>query len=444
MRARSEPKVIKSKSSKGYTKISYIADFNQFGLSGLDDDHIEIMRKRCIDLAACNPCLTVRFNGTKYRYSTFNSYCRLYIDDIVYEASDRWRIGVGSSSGSLKQISFVNSVETKDGGTHVDAVLSQIIAEVRKKLKKKHKVDLKPAEIKNHIFVFVSADIVNSSFSSQTKEKLITDPRDFGSKHTLSDKFLKSVCESEMIQNILDWAIQKKDADERKELRKLNKKLGKEKVQNLIDAKGKDRESCTLALFEGKSALAAFRKFRNPMIQGSFPLRGKFLNIADMPSSKIIKNKEVLSLLKATGLRLGEDAENLRYGKILIYSDADPDGDSIAGLLTNFFGRFWPDLLKDNKLFRVMTPLVVVKKKDKKLLFYTDEEFVEWKSAEDNIKSWDISYKKGLASLADEEYEEIIRNPEMFALIPGDNLRQSLDNWFGSDPAVRKQKILNK
>ena len=128
----------------------------------------------------------------------------------------------------------------------------------------------------------------------------------------------------------------------------------------------------------------------------------------------------------------------------MIYSDADPDGDSIAGLLTNFFGRFWPDLLKDNKLFRVMTPLVVVKKKDKTLLFYTDEEFVEWKSAEDNIKSWDISYKKGLASLADEEYEEIIRNPEMFALIPGDNLRQSLDNWFGSDPAVRKQKILNK
>lgn len=444
MRNRTNPKVSKAKCKTGFTRISYIPDFKRFGLTELDDDHIEIMRKRCIDIAACNPCLTVMFNGTKYSYPTFKSYCRLYLSDIIYEASDHWRIGIGPSDGSLKQISFVNSVETKDGGTHVDYIVNQIIVEVRKKLKKKHKVELKPAEIKNHIFIFISSDIVNSSFSSQTKEKLITDHRDFGSKHILSDKFLKSVCDSEMIQNILDWAIQKNSADERRDLRKLNKKLGKEKVQNLIDAKGKDRSMCTLALFEGNSANSAFRKFRDPMTQGSFPLRGKFLNITDLPASRIVKNKEVLSLLKATGLRLGEDAKDLRYGKILIYSDADPDGDSIAGLLTNFFGRFWPDLLENEMLCRVMTPLVVIKRKDKKLLFYTNEEFVKWKSTEENIKSWDISYKKGLASLSDEEYEDIIRSPEMFALTPGDNLRESLDNWFGSDPSVRKQKILNK
>ena len=72
--------------------------------------------------------------------------------------------------------------------------------------------------------MFVSADIVNSSFSSQTKEKLITDAREFGSKHALSEKFLKTVTASEMIQNILDWAHQKKKANERKALRQLNKK----------------------------------------------------------------------------------------------------------------------------------------------------------------------------------------------------------------------------
>jgi len=179
------------------------------------------------------------------------------------------------------------------------------------------------------------------------------------------------------------------------------------------------------------------------MLQGAFPLRGKFLNVAGMPASKVIQNKEVLSLLNAIGLRLGEDAEKLRYGKILIYSDADPDGDSIAGLLVNFFGRFWPELLAKNMLLRVMTPLVVAKSKNERKMFYTNEDFEDWKKSA-VLRDWSVSYKKGLAALEDEEYCDIIRNPKMFSLVPGDNLLKSLDDWFGSDPGIRKQKILGK
>lgn len=444
MRDRSEPLVEKSSGKKGYTEISYIPDLKQFGMASIDSDHIESMRKRCADLAACNPLLKVTFNGERFSYPTFASYCRLYADSVMSEASERWKIGIAPSQGSMQQVSFVNGVFTKDGGTHVDFIANQVVEFVRERMRKKHKVDLRPAEIRNHLFVFVSSDIVNSAFSSQTKEKLITDPRDFGSKHELSDKFLKTVFESELVQRILDWAQQKTMADERKKLRELNKAISREKVLKLIDAKGKDREACTLALFEGDSASGAFRKYRDPMSQGAFPLRGKFLNVTELPATKIIQNQEVKDILTALGLRMGEEPKDLRYGKVLVYSDADPDGDSIAGLLTNFFGRYWPEMLSEKRFYRVMTPLVVAKKGTTSLPFYTHEEFEKWQSEVKDLKKWDVSYKKGLAALEDEEYQEIIKNPRMFAITPGENLKRSLDDWFGDDPAPRKRKILGE
>lgn len=217
--------------------------------------------------------------------------------------------------------------------------------------------------------------------------------------------------------------------------------------ENSIDFSVMDDESFVLAngIVSHNSATSAFRQFRDPMTQAAFPLRGKFLNVTGLPASKIIQNKEVQSILNAVGLRLGEDATNLRYGKILIYSDADPDGDSIAGLLINFFGRYWPDLLKQKMLFRVLTPLVVVENKTKRMAFYTNDEFRQWEDkVGKSIKDWNVSYKKGLAALESQDYNEIIKNPRMFALTPGDTLRKSLDDWFADDPEPRKRKILKQ
>lgn len=440
MRSRTNPVV--TRGNKGFTEISFVPDFSRFGMTGLDENHVELMRKRCADLAACNPLVRVEFNGERFSFSSFAAYCRHYVDNVIYEGSERWRIAVASSNGSMQQVSFVNGVETKDGGTHVDSVVWQVVEALRVRLKKKHKVDLKPAEVRNHLFVFVGCDIVNSSFSSQTKEKLITDPRDFGSRHELSDKFLKQVCESEAVQRILDWAKQKDMADERRKLRELNKHISKEKVLKLIDAKSRNREDCTLALFEGDSASGAFRKYRDPQTQGAFPLRGKFLNVSEMSASSVIQNQEVKNILTALGLRMGEEPKDLRYGKILVYSDADPDGDNIASLLVNFFGRYWPDILAQKRLYRVMTPLVVAKKGSTTLPFYTHEDFEKWQKMTKDVKKWDVSYKKGLAALEDAEYAEIIKNPQMFAILPGEHLKQVLDHWFGADPSMRKKKIL--
>ena len=250
MRERTEAKILPWKES--FTEISYEPDLERFGMTEIDGFHIDMMRRRCIDLAACNSNLKISFNGDNYKFKSFKDYCNLYTPNVIFEDSERWMIGIAPSEGSFTQVSFVNAVETKDGGTHVDYIASQVIDYVRERVKKKHKVDLKPAELKNHFFLFVRADIVNPSFASQTKEKLITEARDFGSKFEIPEKTLKAVATSEIVQRILDWAQQKALAEERKQLRELNKNLAKGKVLKLIDAKARySRGSCTLALFEG-------------------------------------------------------------------------------------------------------------------------------------------------------------------------------------------------
>jgi DNA topoisomerase-2 len=440
MRERTQPKILEWK--EGFTEIMFQPDLIRFGMESIDDVHLEMMRKRCIDLAACNPGLKMSFNGVERKFKSFADYSRMYADLVTFEDSQRWRVGIAPSAGGFTQVSFVNSVETKDGGTHIDYVMLQITDWLREKVKRKHKIELRPAELRNHFMLFVQADIVNPAFSSQTKEKMITESRDFGSQFKLSEKALKAILDSEIIQRILDWAQQKALADERKQLRELNKSLSKEKVLKLVDAKGKDREKCTLSVYEGDSAMSAFRKFRDPSFQGAFPLRGKFINVTELPNTRVIQNQEVKDLLTAIGLKMGESPKDLRYGKVLIYSDADPDGDSIAGLLMNFFGRYWPELFEQGRICRVETPLVVAKRKDEKIPFYSAADFEVWQSKQKDLTKWDIAYKKGLAALEDEEYKEIIQNPRMFSISGGSELKPTLDAWFASDPAIRKQKIL--
>jgi DNA topoisomerase-2 len=445
MRDRESASVSPSKES-GFTEISFIPDLSRFkGMNEIDETHILLMKKRCVDLAACNPKLVITFNGETFKFPSFKDYCELYSEVIAFDKQERWQVGFGASEGSFTQVSFVNSVETCDGGTHVDLVINTVVEWLREKIRKKHKLDLRPTDIRNHISVFVQSDIVNPAFSSQTKEKLITEAKDFGSKFEPSAALLKKLFESEVVQRILDWADQKKRAEERKQLRALNKGVAKGKVLKLIDAKSRtNREECTISLFEGDSSISAFRKFRDPMMQGGFPLRGKFINVSECTVSRVIQNAEVKDLLTAIGLQMGEEPANLRYGKVLIYADADPDGDSIAGLLINFFGRYWPELFDQERIFRVMTPLVVVEKGKERTSFYTNDEFEQWQSKTKDLKKWNISYKKGLAALEDVDYQEIIQNPRMFSIKGSKNLESVLDTWFSGESGKRKKKILGE
>ena len=366
----------------------------------------------------------------------------MYTDSVFYERSENWEIGIATSSNGYQTISYVNSVETKDAGTHVNFIQGQIVDKLRQMIWKKHKVDIRPNDIRNHMMLFVNSTIINPAFSSQTKEKLITEPKDFGSTHEVTDRTAKLIFASEVVASILDWIEKKAIADERAQLRKLNKDLNANKILKLIDAKSRDkREECTLGIFEGDSAKSAVRQFRDPQTFGAFPLKGKFLNVSEMKNTEIIKNDEVVNLMGSLGLRLGEEPNNLRYGKILIYTDADPDGDAIAGLLMNFFDKYWPELFDQGKIYRVLTPLVVAKKGKEVKSFYSKDEYNEWQS-NTNSKSWNVEYKKGLAALEDEEYQEIITNPNVIQIKNDVLYKESLKSWFGGDSAPRKERLL--
>ena len=160
-----------------------------------------------------------------------------------------------------------------------------------------------------------------------------------------------------------------------------------------------------------------------------------------MKSSDIIKNDEAVQLMAALGLKLGEEPKGLRYGRIYIYTDADPDGNHIAASLINFFNRFWPELFDQGRVYKVMTPLVVAKKGSKSINFYTNEEFDKW-SQKNQVKSWEIEYKKGLAALEDSEYSEIIKNPFLVQIKNDKDYKSSLEAWFGKDSTPRKERIL--
>lgn len=426
---------------KNHTLITFKPDYERFGLKSLDTVHFNLIKKRVYDIAGCNPTLKVYFNDKLIDIKKFQDYTKYYIDDVIYEENKNWQIGIGLSENGFKQVSFVNSNETSDGGTHVDYILNQIITPIREYINKKYKTDIKPSEIKNHIFLFVNSTVINPSFSSQTKEKLITEVKNFGTEIQLTNKTIQSIIKSEIVNSIADWIERKKEADNNKEIRKLNSSLKNINDEKLLDAKSKFRDKCVLFITEGFSAGSAIRNFRNPQFQGAYMLKGKLTNVSKLKATDITKYDELVGLMSAIGLKLGYDPVNLRYGKIYICCDADTDGDAITAQIINFFNKYWSDLFRQRKVFRVLTPICVVKQGKNKQYFYTTKEFNEWSKKKD-LKKYDIEYKKGLASLEDEEYEMMLSDTKTFMFTRDSKADENLKIWFDDDAEPRKKELL--
>jgi DNA topoisomerase II len=446
MRKRTAPLIKKSK--KGFTEISYEPDLSRFEMDKIDDDTFKLIEKRVYDISGCNPSIKFYFNDKLINIKSFEDYIKYYTGDYIYETNKdkSWAVALSLSNNGFQSVSFVNSTSTYDNGTHVDYIMNQIVVYLREYFQKKHKVDIKPSELKNHMFLFLNSTISNPSFSSQTKEKLITEIKDLGDNFRLSNKFLQSILKTEIINSIVDWIDRKKDAEESKAKRELNKKLNNIKVEKLIDAKGRNRLKYSIGLFEGDSSVSSFRKYRDPETMGAFALRGKVINVSEITNQKLVQNQEIINMMASIGLKLGQtvDLKELRYGKILFYVDADHDGNSIAGLLLNFFFKFWPEVFEKRMIYKVETPILVavpVSKNKKKLQFYTDDEYNQW-CVKNDLKKYEIKYKKGLASLTDDEYEEIIKNPKLTLITKDDLSDKCLDIWFGKNTELRKEELL--
>ena len=297
MRSRTQPIIKKSK--ENHTQITYKPDLSQFGIEEIDEDHFKMMEKRVYDLAGCNPNIKFYFNDKVINFKSFEDYIKLYTTEYFFESNKdkTWSVGISHSSNGFQQVSFANSTETYDGGTHIDYIMSQIISQMREFFLKKHKVDIKPSELRNHMTLFLNSTVINPSFSSQTKEKLITEVKEFGYTYEVTPKFIQQILKSEIVNSILDWIQQKKNAEDNKLQRELNKKLSKIKVEKLIDAKGKDRWKCSINLFEGDclGENTLVRVLRDGDI---IDCKIKDLNIGDLVISHENRFQEVIALTK--------------------------------------------------------------------------------------------------------------------------------------------------
>jgi len=453
---------IKSCYKKPYTKITFLPDYEKFGLKELTDDMYDLFKRRVYDVSACtDTSVNVYLNDMKIPVKDFEKYVDLFLDTKTiqprfYEKpNDRWEIVVAiNTSGNYEQMSFVNGINTIRGGRHIDYISSGIIKKLTDMALAKKKKIIKPQHIKDNLFIFVKSTIDNPSFDSQTKETLTTLITKFGSKCELSEKFYDKLYKS----GIIEIALSATEIVEQKKLTKTDgKKINKIIVPKLDDANlagTKDSNKCTLILTEGDSAKTtaiAGLSVVGRDYYGVFPLRGKIMNVKDVSFQKISENVEITALKKILGLEQNKDytsnISSLRYGKIMIMTDQDHDGSHIKGLLFNVFETLWSSLYKYNGfLTSLLTPIIKVNNKETKeiISFYNMGDYHKWNDTIINKNQWKIKYYKGLGTSTDEEAKDYFKNMKKIVYKHTENSDEYINLAFNKKRADDRKEWLSK
>lgn len=411
-----DPVVEDATSKKGYTEVSWIPDFKSLRMNGYTQDIIDLYCRYVVD-AAMLTGVKVYFNDVLIPVKNMKDYSKLYMvseeQDMLYIKNNDSEIVVTPSHG-FQAVSFVNGVYTSLGGTHVDSWAEAIFRPIVKKLSKPKGPSFTLSDVKKFFRIFVSVKVVNPEFESQSKHKL--------------ESSVKASTKTKDINDIMKWSVidDIKLSKEIVALKKLErKKKSFVKVEGLDPANnegGKFGRDCTLILVEGLSAktyavqgieVGAFGKKGRDWF-GIYALRGKLLNVRNAKTSSIANNKVVADIIKALGVRSGEDYTvekifaTLRYGKIMIITDADVDGIHISGLIQNMFHTLFPTLLERVEPFitSMQTPIVRVKLGRKELLFYDEREYkkyVKSYSKSNPNKKINKKYYKGLGTSSSQD-----------------------------------------
>jgi DNA topoisomerase-2 len=439
--------VITKGTAKGEVSIEWIPDMSRFP-GGLSDDMYAVLHTRVIELAAVVGA-KVTFNGSVVTANTFEKFMKLFLREgmagHVYErAGERWEIGAvlasqlyqGTSSETLEErhISFVNGINTRKGGKHVDLIVRDVLTDFCEIAKKK-RLDLKPGQIRDSVVFFVNATIVNPSFDSQTKENLTTPVAKFGSKPVLTPKFVENLGKLGLFdeaQGILE-AKAVKDA-KKTDGKKRTTLHGIPKLTDATFAGTAKSPECTLILTEGDSAASSAIAGLTVVGReryGVFPLKGKPLNVKDISVKKFNENEELTAIKRILGLEHGKvynDLKSLRYGRILIMTDQDHDGSHIKGLLMNLFDTEWPSLLKIGFVCTLLTPILKAFKGSKTESFYSQAAYEAWRPTAGS--GWHIKYYKGLGTSTAKEAKEWFEHMNDAQYIWTDHSHESIDLAF--------------
>jgi DNA topoisomerase-2 len=409
------PKIKKHSGATSSVAITFTPEWKRFGMSKMDDTIYSIFQKRVWD---ANICTTqnckVKFNGEVLPKQNFEAYAKMHegVQEVASVSGDRWSVCIGPSENGLEQVSFVNGLCTMKGGTHVDHVANHIANGIIEDMAKK--IKLKPQQVKNAFTIFVKATLENPTFSSQVKSECTSKAQDFGSKFEPPKNFVKNVLKT----GIADELTALSKFKEMKELKKTDgarksKITGIPKLDDANKAGTAQSGKCTLIVTEGDSAktlAVAGLSVVGRDHYGVFPLRGKCKNVRDSSVAQLTSNQEFNDLKKILGLQQGKEytsVSELRYGRLMIMTDADNDGSHIKGLILNMIHYFWPSLLKLNFVVSMVTPIIKATKGSESKSFYTDSAFRTWYG--NGKAGWRIKYYKGLGTSTSAEAREYFK-----------------------------------
>jgi len=460
MTKKSKPRIQKA-AGNGFTCIEFWPDFKKFGMTGLDADTLALMQRRVFDLAGTSRAnCKVYLNGKKLDIKEFADYCDLFHseDSYAYKKIGRWEILVAKSDGDgFQQMSFVNSIATPKGGTHLQYIVDQLCDAIIAKGKRACKgTEIKKVHVKTHLWVFVNCLIENPAFSSQTKEMMTLKQSRFGSTCNLNSAFIAEVLEQTGILDVVVMEAQTKMTiamdNQTKTGRSSKRILGVPKLEDANDAGTDQSSKCTLILTEGDSAKAlavAGLSVIGRDRYGVFPLRGKPLNVRDVTQQTVASNVEIMNIVKILGLSFGSkgNERDMRYGSVMIMADQDYDGSHIKGLLINLFHHWWPKLMqKPGFIQEFVTPIVKVSCPTKTIQFFTVNEYEKWKKKNDNGRGWKSKYYKGLGtstSAEAKEYFSDMKKHSLFFKYQGSSDGKVIDMAFNKARADDRKKWMN-
>ena len=368
-----------------------------------------------------------------------------------------------TSRYSLNMVSYVNTGET-DAGPHITQIKTILTREFNKYFKEKKwlktgDTNFSGDDLQEGLFIAFNITAPNVSYDAQTKSRIVKiDMTPFTQSIVENLQYWFNNNEKD-IKLIFDKAAGARKAREaakkaRERVREGNKK--KEKAlkfdTKLADCNSKDRLACEIYITEGDSASGNLKTARNNEFQAVMPVRGKVLNCQKSTYDKISKNAEIMTMIDAFGITLDPktlkatyEEKDLRYGKIIIASDADVDGAHIKNLFYTFIWNICPQLIIDGHVYALIAPLYrITEGKDKYIYVKNDAALEEWK-AQNVGKKYIVNRMKGLGEMDVEQTEECLTGPgRVLQQITVDDVNAAnvlFDQLMGTAAAPRKEYI---
>ena len=458
-----DEELLEETSRRRGTKVSFTPDETIFKKYKYRNEYVERMLKNYVYL---NPGLTIVFNGEKFHSEnglkdlledTNNMDDMLY--PIIHLKGNDIEIAMTHSKTQYSEEyhSFVNGQHTTQGGTHQSAFREAVVKTIREHFGKNYEA----SDIRKSIISAISIKVMEPVFESQTKTKLGS--TDMGGElptvRTYINDFVGRYLDNYLHKNPdTRDAIQRKIIQAEKERKELSgiRKLARERAKkaslhnkklrdcrvHLQDMKKDRRLETTLFITEGDSASGSITKSRDVNTQAVFSLRGKPLNSYGM-SKKIVYENEEFNLLQAA-LNIEESLEDLRYNNIVIATDADVDGMHIRLLLITFFLQFFPELIKENHLYILQTPLFRVRNKKETIYCYSEE---EKRNAIGKLSGKpEITRFKGLGEISPDEFQHFIGDDirlEPVMLDKALSIDTLLKFYMGKNTPDRQDFIIN-